>query len=56
MFSNKPVSEILMFEPIPVLDRLGLKDHLTPQRSNGLFSMVERIKRDARDATESAAS
>ena len=28
---------------------LGLKEHLTPQRSNGLASMIERIRRDARD-------
>ena len=27
---------------------LGLKEHLTPQRSNGFFSMVERIRNDAR--------
>jgi cysteine desulfuration protein SufE len=29
---------------------LGLKDHLTPQRSNGFASMVARIKKDARAA------
>lgn len=29
---------------------LGLKDHLTPQRSNGLASMIERIRGDARTA------
>ncbi len=27
---------------------LGLQEHLTPQRSNGLASMIERIKADAR--------
>jgi len=26
---------------------LGLAEHLTPQRSNGVRSMVERIRRDA---------
>ncbi|RTL68832.1 MAG: SufE family protein, partial [Hyphomicrobiales bacterium] len=30
--------------------RLGLKEHLTPQRSNGFASMVERIRRDAQAA------
>jgi cysteine desulfuration protein SufE len=30
-----------------VFVKLGLNDHLTPQRSNGLASMVARIKRDA---------
>lgn len=29
---------------------LGLNDHLTPQRSNGLVSMIERIRADAREA------
>jgi len=32
----------------PVCSRsLGLREHLTPQRSNGFRSMVERIRRDA---------
>ena len=34
--------------------RLGLGAHLTPQRSNGLRSMVERIKADARAALQAA--
>jgi cysteine desulfuration protein SufE len=29
---------------------MGLREHLTPQRSNGFRSMVERIKADARAA------
>jgi cysteine desulfuration protein SufE len=29
---------------------MGLREHLTPQRSNGFRSMVERIKSDARAA------
>jgi cysteine desulfuration protein SufE len=31
-----------------IFAKLGLKDHLTPQRSNGLASMVARIKADAK--------
>lgn len=49
----------MIFEPMSLLEiervdaqaifaKLGLKDHLTPQRSNGLASMVARIKTDAR--------
>jgi len=53
LYSGKRASEILALEPIPFLDKLGLQEHLTPQRSNGLFSMVERIKRDARQELES---
>jgi cysteine desulfuration protein SufE len=38
-----------------VFEKLGLKEHLTPQRSNGFRSMVERIKADARAALAPAA-
>ncbi|HMC10744.1 MAG TPA: SufE family protein [Pirellulaceae bacterium] len=34
-----------------IFERLGLREHLTPQRSNGFRSMVERIRADARAAT-----
>jgi cysteine desulfuration protein SufE len=34
---------------------MGLRDHLTPQRSNGFRSMVERIRSDARAAFAAAA-
>ena len=33
-----------------LLDELGLREHLTPQRSNGVASMVARIKSDAKAA------
>jgi sulfur transfer protein SufE len=33
-----------------MFDRLGLKDALTAQRSNGLFSMINRIQQEARQA------
>lgn len=45
--SGKPAKEILATDTLAIFARLGLKDHLTPQRSNGLASMVERIRRDA---------
>jgi cysteine desulfuration protein SufE len=47
MFSGKTPEQILAQDAAAVFTRLGLKDHLTPQRSNGLFSMVARIKSDA---------
>jgi len=34
---------------------MGLREHLTPQRSNGFRSMVERIRFDARAALAAAA-
>ncbi|QIB36309.1 SufE family protein [Ancylobacter pratisalsi] len=48
LYSGRPVAEIAATDPTPVFERIGLKDHLTPQRSNGLRSMVERIRSDAR--------
>jgi cysteine desulfuration protein SufE len=33
-----------------VFDEFGFREHLTPQRSNGLRAMVERIRSDAREA------
>jgi cysteine desulfuration protein SufE len=50
LYNDKPAGEILDIEPNAVLAPLGLKEHLTPQRSNGLASMVERIRADARAA------
>jgi cysteine desulfuration protein SufE len=37
-----------------VFRTLSLREHLTPQRSNGVNSMVERIRRDARTHLEAA--
>ncbi|MCC2112107.1 MAG: SufE family protein, partial [Hyphomicrobiales bacterium] len=37
-----------------VFAKLGLSDHLSRQRSNGLVSMVQRIKRDAQAALAAA--
>ena len=37
-----------------VFDEFGFRDHLTPQRSNGLRAMVERIRTDARAALAEA--
>ena len=48
--SGKQASEILAADPISLFDRLGLREHLTPQRSNGFRSMVDRIQTDARQA------
>jgi cysteine desulfuration protein SufE len=50
MFSGKRAGDILSTDAIAVFDRLGLREHLTPQRSNGFRSMVERMRADARKA------
>lgn len=50
LFSGRSAAEILKTDAGAFFAEIGLKDHLTPQRSNGLASMVERIKRDAHQA------
>lgn len=47
LFSGRTAAEILSLDAPAVLERLGLNQQLTPQRSNGLASMVARIRRDA---------
>ncbi len=50
LFSNRRASEIVQTEEAPVFQSIGLQEHLTPQRSNGLRSMVSRIKSMAQAA------
>ncbi|MYZ48368.1 SufE family protein [Propylenella binzhouense] len=47
IYSGRPASEILAVDAEAVFAKLGLREHLTSQRSNGLSSMVARIRRDA---------
>ncbi len=47
LFSGKGAKDILSTDAIALFEKLGLREHLTPQRSNGFRSMVERIRRDA---------
>lgn len=54
LFSGKRASEIVATDAEAVLRSLGLDEHLTPQRANGLRSMVKRIKRDAEGALQHA--
>ena len=56
IYSGKPPAEILAVDAPRLLELLHLKDHLTPQRSNGLMSMVERIRREANRALADDAS
>jgi len=54
-FSGKSAKDILAIDAIALFERMGLREHLTPQRSNGFRSMVERIRSDARAALTAAA-
>lgn len=50
IFSGRTPAEILSIDPRAVFERLGLKEALTQQRSNGLFAMMTRIQDEARAA------
>ena len=55
IFSGRTPQEILSVDPRAVFERLGLKDALTQQRSNGLFAMMGRIQQEAAQAVGSGA-
>jgi cysteine desulfuration protein SufE len=52
IFSDRRASEILAADEAEYFGKLRLSEHITPQRSNGLRSMVQRIRRDAKAALE----
>jgi len=56
IYDGKRADEIVSTDAIPIFEDLGLKEHLTPQRSNGFASMVARIKADAAAAMASSAT
>jgi cysteine desulfuration protein SufE len=55
IFSGRHAKDILVLDALALFERMGLREHLTPQRSNGFRSMVERIRSDARAALTTAA-
>ena len=55
LFSGRRASEILKTDAEDTMRALGLDEHLTPQRANGLRSMVKRIKEEAASTLETAA-
>jgi cysteine desulfuration protein SufE len=54
LYSGHTPQEILATDALSVFEEFGFREHLTPQRSNGLRSMVERIKTDAKEALAEA--
>jgi cysteine desulfuration protein SufE len=48
VYSGKHASEIAATDAIEIFDRIGLVEHLSSQRANGLRSMVNRIREEAR--------
>jgi cysteine desulfuration protein SufE len=53
LYAGRTAEEILRTDARALFRELGLGEHLTQQRSNGFFSMVERIRADA-EALQSA--
>lgn len=47
LYSGRDADEILAFDAKAAFEKLGLAGALSAQRSNGLASMVARIRRDA---------
>jgi cysteine desulfuration protein SufE len=50
LYSGKTARAILKIDALDLFDRIGLREGLTPQRSNGLRSMIERIRAEAKAA------
>lgn len=44
LYNGLPVSEVSKVDARAAFERLGLNDHLSAQRSNGLRAMIERIQ------------
>jgi cysteine desulfuration protein SufE len=55
MYSGRSAKNILATDAVALFEKMGLREHLTPQRSNGFRSMVERIHSDARAALAAVA-
>jgi cysteine desulfuration protein SufE len=55
MYSGRSAKDILATDAVALFEKIGLREHLTPQRSNGFRSMVDRIHSDARAALATVA-
>ncbi len=49
IFRNKTAQEVLATNADELIDRLGLEEHLSPNRHVGMYAMVDKIKGIARD-------
>ena len=47
LYSDRQPADILAFDARAAFEQMGLGEHLTPQRSNGFYAMVQRIRNDA---------
>ncbi|GGA54739.1 SufE family protein [Pelagibacterium lentulum] len=47
LYSGRTARDIAETDALPILDSIGLREHLSTQRSNGLAAMVKRVRADA---------
>ena len=50
LYNDLPVDRVAQVDAWAELSRLGLQDHLSAQRSNGVRAMIDRIQRTAAGA------
>lgn len=48
LYSDRAANEIAETDAVAIFDELGLREHLTAQRANGLVAMVNRVRNEAR--------
>ena len=51
LLNDRPVTEVAKIDASKAIADLGLHEHLTPQRANGLTSMIKRLQADAASVT-----
>jgi len=52
LYSGRAAADIAATDAMPILDSIGLREHLSTQRSNGLAAMVTRLRGDAQAAAQ----
>lgn len=50
IFKDKSAQEILDIDVEEIFDKMGLREHITPNRRSGMLSMVDKIKYYANEA------
>ncbi len=51
LYSGQPTQNILAQDITDIFQQLGLSEHLSAQRSNGFYAMVQRIRKDSEAAS-----
>lgn len=52
LYSGRAAADIAATDAMPILDSIGLREHLSTQRSNGLAAMVARVRTEAQAASQ----